>query len=81
MRGKIGQRFVDRNRQCEKFLEIFVVQQRTHIMPIVEHAKLALDQDPDKDRVPTGCLTTYHEWPGLDPVSYTHLTLPTNREV
>src|SRR5262249_5312319 len=43
-----------------------VVQQRTRIMPIVEHDKLAPDQDPDEDRVPTGCLTTYHAGPGLD---------------
>ena len=26
MRSKIGQRFVDRNCQCEKFLEVFVVR-------------------------------------------------------
>src|SRR5712692_1061597 len=43
-----------------------VVQQRTHILPIVEHAKLAPDQHPDEDRVPTGRLKTHHEWPGLD---------------
>jgi hypothetical protein len=42
-----------------------VVPQRTHILPIVEHAKLAPDEDPDEHRMPTGCLTTYHEWPGL----------------
>src|SRR4029450_9799984 len=43
-----------------------MVQQRTHILPIVEYAKLAPDQHPDEDRVPTGRFKTHHEWPGLD---------------
>src|SRR5215468_10941911 len=55
-----------RDKACLLKRKAQVVQHRTHIMLIVEHAKLAPDQDPDEDRVPTGCLTTYHEWSGLD---------------
>src|SRR5262245_5560999 len=55
-----------RDKACLLKRKAQVVQHRTHIMPIVEHAKLAPDQDPDEDRVPTGCLTPDHEWPGLD---------------
>src|SRR5438128_6597903 len=43
-----------------------VVQQRTHVLAVVEHAELTPDQHPDEDRVPTGGLKTHHEWPGLD---------------
>src|SRR5262245_60179076 len=35
-------------------------------MTIVEHPELPPDQHPDEDQVPTGRLTTHHEWPGLE---------------
>src|SRR5438309_11766514 len=40
--------------------------QRTHVLAVVEHAELTPAQHPEEDRVPTGCLKTHHEWPGLD---------------
>src|SRR5439155_9754908 len=43
-----------------------VVEQRTHIMTIVEHPELAPDQHPDEDGVPAGRLTAYHEWSSLN---------------
>src|SRR6516165_600374 len=43
-----------------------VVQQRTHIMSVVEHAELTPDQHPQEDGGPTGGLTAHHEWPRLD---------------
>src|SRR5262249_11848087 len=52
-----------------------VVQQRTHILAVVEHAELAPDQHPDEDRVPTGCLTAHHEWPCLNQLHQTLLLL------
>src|SRR5438309_1525045 len=39
-----------------------VVQQRTHILAVVEHAKLPPDQHTDEHGGPTGCLTAYDEW-------------------
>src|SRR5215470_2392749 len=43
-----------------------VVQQCTHIMTVIEDAKLAPDQHADEDRVPTGRLTAHDERTGLD---------------
>src|SRR6516162_1736766 len=43
-----------------------VMQQRTHILAIVEDAKLAPDQHAEEDRGPTGGLTAHHEWTGLN---------------
>src|SRR5262249_55744836 len=42
-----------------------VVEQRTHIMTVIEDAKLAPNQHPDQDRVPTGRLQAHDEWAGL----------------
>ncbi len=39
-----------------------VVQQRTHILAVVEHAKLTPDQHPDEHGGPTGRLTAHDEW-------------------
>src|SRR4030095_2648753 len=39
-----------------------VVQQRTHILAVVEHAKLPPDQHADEHGGPTGRLTAYNEW-------------------
>src|SRR5262244_221649 len=38
-----------------------VVQQRTHILAVVEHAELPPDQHPDEHGGPTGCLA-HDEW-------------------
>src|SRR5712692_3500963 len=43
-----------------------IVEQRTHIMAIVEHAELTPDQDAEQDRVPTRCLKADHQWTGLN---------------
>ena len=43
-----------------------VVQQRTHVLAVVEHAKLTPDQHPDQDGGPTGRLTAHDERPGLN---------------
>ena len=42
-----------------------VVQQRTHVLAVVEHAELTPDQHPDKDGSPTGRLTAHDERPGV----------------
>src|SRR5438132_14179835 len=42
-----------------------IVQQCRHVLAVVEHAKLAPDQHPDDDRVPTVRLKAHHEWPSL----------------
>src|SRR6266581_3886556 len=55
-----------RHKACLLKRKAQVVQQCRHIMTIVQHAKLAPDQHPDEDRVPTGGLKTHHEWPGLE---------------
>jgi hypothetical protein len=39
-----------------------VMQQRTHILAVVEHAKLTPDQHPEEHGGPTGCLTTHDKW-------------------
>src|SRR6266850_7308377 len=43
-----------------------VVQQRTHILAVVEHAKLPPDQHPDEHGGPTGRLTAHDKWTCLD---------------
>src|SRR5262249_1441754 len=50
-----------------------VVQQRTHILPIVEHPKLAPDEHPNEARFPTGRSTPPHKGPGLDQFDQTFL--------
>src|SRR5437764_14178501 len=43
-----------------------VVQQRTHVLTVVEHAELPPDEHPEQDGGPTGRLTAYDERPGLN---------------
>src|SRR5438132_7911977 len=43
-----------------------VVQQRTHILAVVEDTKLTPDQHPEEDGVPTGRLTAYDEGTGVN---------------
>jgi hypothetical protein len=43
-----------------------IVQQRTDIVAVVEHAKLPPDQHADEDRIPTGGLEADHQWPGIE---------------
>jgi hypothetical protein len=50
-----------------------VVQQRTHVMAVVEDTKLAPDPHPDEDAIPTGCLTAHHEWTGVNQLHHTFL--------
>src|SRR5437867_5573429 len=42
-----------------------VVQQRTHVLAVVEHAELPPDQHPDEHGGPTGRLTAHDKRPGL----------------
>src|SRR5262245_27221079 len=49
-----------RHKACLLKRDPQVVQQRTDILPIVEHAKLPPDQHPEEDRGPTGRLTAHH---------------------
>src|SRR5262249_32458896 len=43
-----------------------VVQQRTHILTVVEHTELAPDQHSNEDRIPTGRLTAHGERTGVN---------------
>ena len=43
-----------------------VVQQRTPILAVVEHAELTPDQHPDEHGGPTGRLAAHDEWTCLD---------------
>src|SRR5713101_6236816 len=54
-----------------------VVQQRTHILAVVEHTKFAPDQYSDEDRSPTGGLTAHHQWPCLNQLHQALLLLGT----
>src|ERR687896_1273951 len=43
-----------------------IVEQRTDIMPVVEHAKLPPDEHANEDRIPTGGLKADHQRPGIE---------------
>ena len=65
-----------------KDADVRLVARREHAGPIIAALKpwleVQLSRIPQKSQLAEDIRYTLTHWPGLIPVSYTHLTLPTN---